>query len=247
MESDTPNTSLTGALEDYLETVFELVRDRKLARIKDIAKARGVKSGSVSPAMRRLAQLGLVNYVEREYIDLTDAGEKIARRVYAKHQVLTRFFVKVLKMPQDAAQADACAMEHSLSDDAMDHLVRFSEFLEGCPDGALFLEKFHQCSAVHSGLATCEKPCPLQASGETSEQSPRLTIAQMEPGQTARVCQITDAGAIRHGLLEKGIVPDARLILEHAMPARNAFVIELQGFNLTLNKKEAESTVVRPL
>jgi DtxR family Mn-dependent transcriptional regulator len=46
---------LSTALEDYLETIFELVRDQKFARVKDIAKARGVRSASVSPAMKRLA------------------------------------------------------------------------------------------------------------------------------------------------------------------------------------------------
>jgi len=83
---------LTGALEDYLETIYELVRDRKLARVKDIAKARGVKSGSVSPAMRRLSDLGYIKYVEREFIDLTPTGERAARRIYARHQLLKRFF-----------------------------------------------------------------------------------------------------------------------------------------------------------
>ena len=84
--------ALTSALEDYLETIFELVRDQKLARVKDIARARGVKSGSVTPAMKRLSELGLIKYVQREYIDLTPDGEIEARRIYAKHQILSRFF-----------------------------------------------------------------------------------------------------------------------------------------------------------
>ena len=66
--------SLSGSLEDYLETIYELVRDKKLARVKDIANRRGVRSASVTPAMKRLAELGLIEYVEREYIDLSEDG-----------------------------------------------------------------------------------------------------------------------------------------------------------------------------
>ena len=71
---------LTGALEDYLETIYELVRDHKFARVRDIAKARGVRAASVSPAMKRLSDLGLIRYVRREYIDLTEQGEEEARK-----------------------------------------------------------------------------------------------------------------------------------------------------------------------
>ena len=51
-------TRLTGSLEDYLETIYLLIRDRKVARVKDIAEARDVRMASVTPAMRRLAELG---------------------------------------------------------------------------------------------------------------------------------------------------------------------------------------------
>ena len=96
MADETGTCHLSSSLEDYLETVFELVRDRKVARVKDIAKARGVRAASVTPAMHRLAHLGLIDYAEREYIVLTPAGEKMARRVYARHRVLQRFFREVL-------------------------------------------------------------------------------------------------------------------------------------------------------
>ena len=124
---------LTDSLEDYLETVYELVRDKKFARVKDIAQARGVRPGSVSPAMRRLAEMGLIEYVRREYIGLTPEGEERARRILARHQLLTRLFEDFLQMNHAAAEEEACAMEHSLSDEAMDQLVRFFEFLQLCP------------------------------------------------------------------------------------------------------------------
>jgi len=135
---------LTASLEDYLETIYALIQKKKVARVRDIARARGVRAGSVSPAMRRLADLGLVRYEQREYIDLTEEGERQALKVVARHRMLTRFLVDVLRMTPAAAEPDACAMEHNMSDEAMSRLTGLMEFLQERPDvSGEFLTCFH--------------------------------------------------------------------------------------------------------
>ncbi len=233
---------LTGALEDYLETVYELVRDKKLARIKDIAQARGVKSGSVSPAMRRLSDMGLVNYVEREYIDLTPEGERLARRVYAKHQVLTRFFAGVLNMPRQAAVDNACAMEHSLSDEGMEHLVRFFEFLEGCPEGTLFLDRFHRCALVQPDQDACDRPCPHKDAMRGPKGGQVVALSRLRPGESGRVFQIEGSGAKRQALLDKGLVPNAQITVDRM--EKEGLVITLEGFQIFLTFDDATAVLV---
>jgi DtxR family Mn-dependent transcriptional regulator len=235
---------LTGSLEDYLETIFELVRDKKFARVKDIAKARGVKAGSVSPAMRRLADLGLIKYMEREYIDLTPAGEVEARRIYAKHQLLTRFFTRILKMSRKTAEVDACAIEHNLSNEVMDHIVRFFEFLQGCPEGEQLMNRFRECSLVHDDVPECKTDCPMKKTGGILQGRPLLSIWELGPGEQARVCQILGTGDIRQHLLEKGIMPDVPMEMERTIPKEDKALIKLQGFQLSLERKEAESVMV---
>ena len=135
---------LSASLEDYLETIYTLIQEKKVARVRDIARARGVKAGSVSPAMRRLADLGLLKYEQREYIDLTEEGERQAFRVVTRHRLLTRFLVDVLRMGPDAAESDACAMEHNMSDEAMTRLTGLVEFLLEHPDvSGELLHRFH--------------------------------------------------------------------------------------------------------
>lgn len=233
---------LTGALEDYLETVYELVRDKKLARIKDIAKARGVKSGSVSPTMRRLSDMGLVNYVEREYIDLTPEGERLARRVYAKHQVLNRFFASVLNMPQKAAVENACAMEHSLSDEGMEHLVRFFEFLEGCPEGAQFLDRFHKCALVQPNQDECERDCPGKETKWGTKGGQVVSLSSLRPGESGAVFQIEGSESIRQSLLDKGLVPNAKITVNRMQ--ENGIIIILEGFEVLLTFENAEAVLV---
>lgn len=199
MASEHDKAALTGSLEDYLETIYLLLRDRRVARVRDIAKARDVKAGSVTPALKRLAELGLIEYAQREYIDLTAAGEEAARRVFARHQLLTRFFHEVLQMSAEAADAEACKLEHSLSNEGMDRLVRFFEFLAVCPHRPpALLEAFHDCNLVHGDGPSCTPDCQLlphtpvpaqQAAGgagDTTEAPPGGARASGERARSPR-------------------------------------------------------------
>lgn len=235
---------LTGALEDYLETVFELVRDQKVARVKDIARVRGVKAGSVSPAMRRLADMGLIQYHEREYIVLTPEGEAQARRIFAKHQLLTRFFTKILKMPPHAAEADACAIEHNLSSEGMDHLTRFFEFLQSCPEGEQLLDKFLQCSLVHENVDKCEIHCKALENHPLNHEADLTSLWDLKPGDRAQVLRTLMSGDLRQSLLEKGLMPDIILDIERIFEPEDRMEISLQGYSISLSREEAEAVIV---
>lgn len=234
---------LTSALEDYLETIFELVRDQQVARIRDIAKARAVKPASVSPAMKRLADLGLIEYERREYIRLTPSGETTARRIYARHQLLTRFFRDVLGIAAGNAEADACAMEHSLSDGTMDAVTRFIEFIGACPEGAELLSRFHRCALVHRVKADGSACRACTTQGGRGSVAKR-TVADLQPGEEAKVAQVLGRGAIRQRLLDMGLLPGAKVQLERRAPLGEPLWIRLQGFQLSLRGEEARSIVV---
>ncbi len=135
---------LSRSLEDYLETIFALAREKGVVRVKDIAAERAVKAGSVSPAMARLAALGLIRRELREHIALTPQGELLARRVFARHQLLRRLLGEVLRVAPQEVEQVACAMEHSLTSSATERLVRLFEFLETQPQGQAFLREFHR-------------------------------------------------------------------------------------------------------
>ena len=239
---------LTRSLEDYLETIYEQVGTHKVARVKDIARARGVKAGSVSPAMRRLADLGLIRYLQREYIDLTPEGEEAARRVYSKHQILTRFLHEILEMPAEIAERDACAMEHSLSAEGMDHLTRFFEFLNVCSEGRQFMESFHTCPQVHDGEELCTRHTAAEREGlGVAGRSSIKNVSELKAGQSGKVTQISGRGAIRQRLLDMGILPNVKIEVERLAPTGDPIWIKLQGFQLSLRRNEAKMISVSVL
>ena len=237
---------LSGALEDYLETIYELVRDQKVARVRDIARARRVRAASVTPAMRRLAELGLIRYEKREYIDLTPRGQREAQRIFSRHEVLRSFFERVLRMPPEAAVVDACAMEHSLSPEGMDYLVRFIEFVHNCPDGRRFLELFHGCAVAQHAPEECRGECPLRREHRASAEPAVLALSSLGAGSRARVRRIAADGALRDRLLDMGLLPDVVLEVVQVAAGGERVELRVQGFGLRLSGEEARAVLVAP-
>lgn len=234
---------LTPALEDYLETIFRLIGKGGEARVGDIAKERDVRPGSVTPAMKRLDHLGLIHYPQRDNIGLTKKGEEIARRVFARHQILTRFFTRILNVPPELAEADACAAEHSLSVETVDQLVRLFEYMEVCPEGRDHVQRFLSCSAVHDNVPPCTHDCAVLPT-INQKKVQRMCIADLKPGQSGRVQQVDCHGAVRQRLLDMGILPGTRIEVARMAPAGDPVWIKLEGYELALRISEAKAVSV---
>ena len=111
--------------EDYLETVLRLLSTGNDVHAVDVARRLGVSKPAVTKAMRILTQKGYIAIVDN-HIHLTPSGEEYARAVYEKHRMLTDFLVK-LGVDADAAEADACRMEHLLSEETLGAIRAFTE------------------------------------------------------------------------------------------------------------------------
>ena len=102
--------------EDYLEKILMLTERNGDVRSIDIATEMGVTKPSVSIAMKRLRESGYIEMAQDGYITLTESGQQVAERIYGRHQALTSFFV-ALGVSKETAAADACKVEHDLSEE----------------------------------------------------------------------------------------------------------------------------------
>jgi DtxR family Mn-dependent transcriptional regulator len=116
---------MTPSLEDYLESVYLLVEEKKVARVKDVAEKLGVKKPSVINAVRELESRGFLNHEKYGYIDLTDTGGVKAREILKKHVMLKRFLLELIGVSEENAEKDACRIEHYLSDETLEKLEKF--------------------------------------------------------------------------------------------------------------------------
>lgn len=124
---------LSESLEDYLEVIIDLEKTNKVARVKDIAERLGVLRGSVTGALKNLNEKGLINHEPYGFITLTPMGAKKAREVARRHSVIKGFLFDVLQLGDEAAEANACRMEHAMDKGAIDRLVEFVDYVNTCP------------------------------------------------------------------------------------------------------------------
>lgn len=112
--------------EDYLETILILSERHGTVRSIDIVNELGYSKPSISIAMKKLRESGYVSMSADGLITLNDSGLEIAERIYHRHKILTELFVLMGVSPENAA-ADACKVEHDLSEETFSCLQAFVE------------------------------------------------------------------------------------------------------------------------
>lgn len=118
--------ALTKSLEDYLEMIHMLQKEGGKVRVKDMSDALSVKMPSVVKAITLLKEQDLV--VQEPYgdIELTPVGEKVAKKILARHLLLREFLIN-LGVSTKIANEDACLMEHILSPETLDCIEEFNQ------------------------------------------------------------------------------------------------------------------------
>ena len=118
--------SLQESGEMYLETILLLSKKKNLVRAVDVAEEMGYSKPSVSRALTRLREEDLILTNRDGYIAFTEAGRAIAEKVYKRHELLTQFIMR-LGVDSKTAEQDACRIEHVISDETFDAMVRHAE------------------------------------------------------------------------------------------------------------------------
>ncbi|MCH4239629.1 MAG: metal-dependent transcriptional regulator [Oscillospiraceae bacterium] len=112
--------------ENYLETILILQNRNGYVRSVDIAREMDFSKPSVSRAMSLLRQDGSIIMEDSGLITLTDSGRKTAENIYARHRLLTSFFISLGVNDKTAAE-DACRVEHDISEETFDRLREYLE------------------------------------------------------------------------------------------------------------------------
>lgn len=121
---------LTPSQEDYLETIYVESQKNGCAKVTDIAKLLDVKKASVTGALSHLSEKGLINYAPYSPVTLTKSGEKAAKKILLRHEVMTNFFKNILKLEEKEAVLNACRMEHVMTEEMFERIHSFSHFMQ---------------------------------------------------------------------------------------------------------------------
>ena len=107
--------------EDYLEMILVIKRKKGTVRSIDIAREMNFSKPSVSIAMKKLLEDGLISINPGREIDLTPAGREIAERIYERHVVISEILMKI-GVEETTAVKEACRIEHVISQDSFEKL-----------------------------------------------------------------------------------------------------------------------------
>ena len=248
---------LSESLEDYLETIFLLIREQAVARSRDIAARLNVNKSSVTGALQALAERALVNYEPYGYVTLTPAGAEAAQKVLRRHEVLRDFLVKVLSIDAAEADANACRMEHAVSKGVVDRLVEFADFVETCPRaGAKWIHGFgYRCqeAAAAPEKKSCER-CIAQCLDDVrtprntgANQNVSTTLKELKPGERARIEKLSGSGAVARRIADMGVTKGSVVEVVRVAPLGDPVDVKIKGYHLSLRKAEAAGIAVSRL
>lgn len=112
-------------VEDYLKTIYLLSKKREVHGAY-IAEELGVSKPTVSVSLKALEREGYLTRDENHAVCLTEAGLKIAKATYERHQTF-RTLLEDLGVDGKTAAADACQMEHAVSMESYEALKELME------------------------------------------------------------------------------------------------------------------------
>ena len=119
------NEKMTQSIEDYLEILYNNELKGHGVKITTLAKEMDVKKPSAHQAVAKLKEMGMVTHQTYGMIYLTEKGRKKGADIVKRHKLLYDFLTKVLDVPSESAEIEACGIEHIVSEETIEALTEF--------------------------------------------------------------------------------------------------------------------------
>ena len=246
--------SLSPIMEDYIETIFQLLKYEQVARVTDIAKRMQVTMSTVTSALRKLQSKKLINYSPYSTVSLTPNGKVVAEKIYRRHEVLSDFFQNVLALPPKKAVENACRIEHQIDDVLLERLLDFIEFVELCPNLSIKWDKKHgfKCMDQTVNDSSACVDCKKDISGKNGDvvehsESSKIGLDELKPGEKGRIIDFVKKGPATKRMLEMGIIRGNLIDVERVAPLGDPIDIKVKGYHLSLRKEDAKSIIIERL
>lgn len=240
---------LSSSMEDYLEAIYHLERDKRIARVRDIADRLGVKMSSVSSALKGLSSRGLISYDPHQFITLTPSGIEKAREIVRRHEILKRFLSRVLQVDAAVAEENACRMEHHLDPDVTEKLVAFMEFVELCPvDQGRWLEGLSDgCDNCLSCLDDAKKAIRMRAKAQELALAEGMTLLEGEPGTQMVIDSVEGSDRFKALMAKRGLADGVIAQIEGRDTESGIVHLTIKGYHISVDEDQAHRIRVKPV
>ena len=219
-------------VEEYLETIYKKSLSDSMAKTTEISKDLGIAPGSVTQMLKKLEQEGYVVYYQYKGVTLTDKGYKIARSIVRKHRILETFLYEILNINIEDLHEQACAMEHSLSDEAERKLCQLLDYPNQCPDDHNIIPV---CDLNISTCYECSKVANINEIPRRIENL--ISISDMRPQQRGKIKFIRGSNETLQELLDLNITLESEITLINSTPLNGPVKILVDGKDVMLDKE----------
>jgi DtxR family Mn-dependent transcriptional regulator len=216
---------LSQSVEDYLKTIYKLETNEKGAATTHIAESMDVSSASATNMIKRLAEMGFVDYESYKGARLTKAGSKIALEVIRHHRLLELYLLEVLGYSWDEVHDEAEKLEHHISEQFEDKIAELLNDPTHDPHGDPIptkdgiMPEMEEQSLIHAG-----------------EDHPYI------------VARVKDQDPERLRYLEKeGLLPGARVILKKQGPFDGPLTLMVEDHEKVIGHELAKTIFISEL
>jgi Mn-dependent DtxR family transcriptional regulator len=115
--------------EMYLEAICVLGKKNGHVRSIDVSEYLGYSKPSVSRAVGLLKEGGYIVVNDDGGLTLTETGRAVAEKIYERHTILSSLLVR-LGVSEETAAADACRMEHAISDETFQAIKNHMQIMQ---------------------------------------------------------------------------------------------------------------------
>lgn len=216
-------TQLSSVMEDYLKTIFNLLRKKGKANTNDLAKIMKVSPPTVTQMVKRLVDLQLVEHEPYRGAVLTPAGERIALEVIRHHRLIEQYLHEALGLPWDKVHDEAEKWEHVISEEVE---KRMAEFLN------------HPTRDPHGS--------PIPSPELVLRDEELICLSEMKEGESGIVSEVPDEDPkLLQYLDDLGLIPDTPFTVQKKEPFGGSFILKVRGKSLRIGTDAASLIKVK--
>lgn len=215
---------LSESAQDYLKAIYKL-QEHGVVSTSDLAKAKEVSSASVTNMIKRLNQMGLVEYESYKGVTLTEAGCKIALEIIRHHRLLELYLKEVMGYSWGDMHNEAERLEHHISEEFEDRMDEMLGYPTHDPHGD-----------------------PIPTRDGHVEDTIRDPLSHGEIGTRFKVQRVSDENPdLLHYLEDMGLLPGAEVTIIEKAPFDGPLTVHIGSDEKTIGFSVAQNVFIVPL
>lgn len=202
---------LSQAIQDYLKAIYKLQKDEPVSTT-ELSEELNVSGASVTGMLKRLSNMGLVEYNSYHGAKLTPAGLKIALETIRFHRLLELYLKEKLNFSLDKVHDEACRLEHFISKEFVDRITEILGDPKFDPHG-------HPIPSVNGQIESLDE----------------ISLANAEIGTEAKISHLEDDNLDLLSYLENlQLLPGRKIKILSKEPFYGPITIDHEGNKLII-------------